>query len=173
MRTRLITAIACAAAAIACAVLGPAAANAGTGSAAPCSPATLVAWLPHGLGNGTAGSIYYNLWLTNLSGKSCTLSGFPVVSAVGLEGKKIGATAGRMPEQKSRTFKLAPDASATAQVRIVEAGAFSPSVCGPRQAAGLRVRLSGQSGSRLVALPFEACAKGTGVLSVGAFRPLE
>jgi Domain of unknown function (DUF4232) len=175
MRTKLAIGLVGAAAALGCIASGPAAASTAeaSGSAAPCTTAGLLIWIPHGLGSGTAGSIYYGLDFVNLSGRACSLSGFPAVSSLGLDGRKIGKPAARIPDQKARTIKLVPGATAAAQLRVVDTGAITPSVCRPTTAAALRVSLAGKSGSRVVPLGFEACAGGGGILSVGAFHAVE
>ena len=50
-------------------------------------------WSSNGAGGGTAGSVFYKVRFTDLSGHTCTLMGFPKVSAVNLVGKQIGAAA--------------------------------------------------------------------------------
>jgi hypothetical protein len=173
MRLRLApVALACVAAALVVSAAPAAATPAAIGSAAPCTTAGLVIWIPDGLGNGTAGSIYYRLEFTNLSGRTCTLSGFPTAVAIGLDGQRIGPRAKPEPGQKPRLVKLVAGSSATAQLRIVEAGAIPTSRCHPAMAAGLSVSPPGQTSSRSVPLPFEACARGTSVLAVGAFKPV-
>src|ERR1700733_14616032 len=59
-----------------------------------CQTGGLVTWLDTN-GNGTAGSIFYTLNFTNLSGRRCTLRGYPGVSAVNLRGQQIGRPATR------------------------------------------------------------------------------
>ena len=90
------------AAVLACAAaLAPAAALADTASlAAPaaqagtprCATSGLVVWMDT-QGDGAAGSVYYTLQFTNLSGHACTLRGYPGVSAVSLSGHQLGAPA--------------------------------------------------------------------------------
>ena len=46
-----------------------------------CTAFGLGAWVAVGQGNGAAGTIYYPLEFTNLSGHTCSLFGFPGVSA--------------------------------------------------------------------------------------------
>jgi Protein of unknown function (DUF4232) len=84
-----------------CAMLLPGmalAATAGPAHAAPrvtapgCETPGLVIWLDTD-GGGTAGSVYYNLEFTNLSGHSCTLNGFPYINAVSLTGSLPGSRA--------------------------------------------------------------------------------
>ncbi|MGA8747089.1 MAG: DUF4232 domain-containing protein [Solirubrobacterales bacterium] len=142
-----------------------------TGVSTPaCKTAGLVIWIPDGRGNGTAGSIYYRLEFTNLSGRTCTLSGFPTAVAIGLNGRRLGQQAKLESAQKPGLVKLVAGGSAAAQLRIVEAGAIRAASCDPAMAAGLSVSPPGQSSSRSVPLPFEACARGTSVLSVGPFK---
>jgi hypothetical protein len=115
--------------------------------------------------NGAAGSFYYNLELTNLSGHACTLLGYPGVSAVNLGGQQIGSAASRDNVAKPGTVKLANGASAIAVLRIVDVDNFPPSVCHKVTAAGLRVYPPDQKKSELVPFPFEACSR-TGPVSL-------
>jgi hypothetical protein len=141
----------------------------GRASAAPrCSTSRLVIWLDTA-GNGTAGSIYYKLHLTNLSRHSCTVRGYPGVSAVNLAGRQLGRSAMRETVQKPGVVTLAPGATATAVLRIVDAGNFSAASCHEVTAAGLRVYPPGQTASKLVPFPFKACSRsGVANLSVRA-----
>ena len=59
-----------------------------------CAMSGLVAWIDT-QGNGAAGSVSYNLGLTNLSGRTCTLSGYPRVAGVDLDGRQLGSGSGR------------------------------------------------------------------------------
>lgn len=77
-------------------------------AAAPrCTTAGLVMWL-NPEGSGTAGSFYYKLEFVNLSGRTCTLAGYPGVSAVSLSGRQIGASAKREVTGRPRTVMLPP-----------------------------------------------------------------
>ncbi|HEY1690150.1 MAG TPA: DUF4232 domain-containing protein [Solirubrobacteraceae bacterium] len=140
-------------------------------SAVPkCSASGLVVWLDTD-GNGAAGSIYYKLELTNLSGRPCTLNGYPGVSAVSLSGAQLGSPASRERPSSPRLVTLAAGATASAQLRIVEAGNFPASRCHQTTAAGLRVYPPGQSSAKTVPFPFEACARsGPVYLSVQPVR---
>lgn len=122
-----------------------------------CSTSSLVVWLDTE-GNGALGSVYYKLELTNLSGHPCTLHGYPGVSAVDLSGKQLGRAASRESTGTPHTVTLPSRGSATAVLRIVEAGNFPASVCHRTMAAGLRVFPPGQSASKVVPFPFEACS---------------
>jgi hypothetical protein len=130
-----------------------------------CATSGLVIWLENEPGGGTAGSIYYKLALTNLSGHTCTLTGYPRVTSVNLAGRRLGTFAAREPSSHARplvtlasgTPTLANGTTATAVLRIVDAGVM-PS-CLPTLAAGLRVYPPGQSTSRVIPLPFQSCSR--------------
>mgnify|MGYP003907925815 CR=1 FL=1 len=81
--------LACAAVLIPVAALAATAAPAtpGAASAPPCPTAGLVIWLTNG--SAAAGTFYYDLNFTNLSGHACTLRGHPGVSAANLGGAGV------------------------------------------------------------------------------------
>lgn len=165
-------------AALACAaVLTPVAALAATGSqaapaAAPasasgCATSGLVVWL-NTFGNGYAGGVYYTLNFTNLSGHTCTLHGYPGVSAVSLSGHRIGSPAG-WNTVKPGTATLANGATATATLQIADPANYGTScfLPGPPPepgkpgklptAAGLRIYPPNQFTSKVIPFPFSAC----------------
>jgi hypothetical protein len=153
---------------LSCTALTP---SAGAASTPACRTGGLVIWLSESAGGGAAGSFYYTLELTNLSGRSCTLYGYPGVSAVNLAGGQIGASARRESGQSTARVTLAQGASATAVLRITDTGDYSAGQCRPTLAAGLRVYPPGQSSSRVVPFPFQACASSAvKTLSVRALR---
>ncbi len=136
-----------------------------------CRTSGLVIWLANEPGGGTAGSIYYKLKLTNLSGHACTLLGYPRVSAVDLGGHRLGMGARHEAAQRPRLVTLTIGATATAVLRIVDAGNFPASVCRQVPAAGLRVFPPGQTASKVVPFPFQTCSRtGQGNLAVRAVR---
>ncbi|MDQ6776700.1 MAG: DUF4232 domain-containing protein, partial [Actinomycetota bacterium] len=109
-------------------------------------------------GNGAAGSIFYALELTNLSGQTCTLNGYAGVSAVDLAGHQLGSAASRDTSHTPRTVTLASGATATAVLRIVQAGNFPSAACHEVTAAGLRVFPPNLTTSKVVPFPFSACS---------------
>lgn len=155
-----------------CAVLvftTSAAPSAAAASAPRCSTSGLVIWLNDQAGGGTAGSVYYKLEFTNLSARACTLVGYPGVSAVNLRGGGVGGGASREVIHKPRPVTLANGATASAVLRIVDAGAL-PS-CAPVSAAGLRVYPPGQTRAKVVPFPLQACSRaGKSDLIVGRWR---
>lgn len=137
-------------------------------SAVPaCKTSALDIWFENEIGGGTAGSVYYRFQFTNLSSHTCTLKGYPKVLAVNLKGQQIGSPASHDTTESPHLVKLAPEKSAPALIRIVNAENFPPSACHPVTAAGFRVFPPGNTASRLVPFPFRACSKvGNGNLSV-------
>jgi Protein of unknown function (DUF4232) len=163
MKSRLVLTLTLAIALLAAVVI---VAPAGAAAATKCSSSTLVIWAGEEPGGGAAGSVFYRIEFTNLSGHSCTLSGYPGVSAVDLHGGQIGAAASTEPGVKARPVTLAPGDTATATLRIVEALNYPAGKCKPVTAAGLRVTVPG-SGAKIAPLAFETCAlAGSKILSV-------
>jgi hypothetical protein len=144
-----------------------------------CATSGLVVWLNQEGGGGTLGSIYYKLALTNLSGHTCTLYGYPGVAAVNLAGRQLGVGAMREQTPGKGLVTLASGSStlnnastATALVRIVTVGALPG--CRPVAAAGLRVYPPGQKSSKVIPFPFEACSRaGHTNLIIQAVAPSE
>lgn len=159
--------LAVAAATIAFAAPSAAAPGATASATPPCKTSGLDIWFENEIGGGTAGSVFYRFQLTNLSARTCTLKGYPKVLAVNLKGQRIGSPASHEATVKPHLVKLAPEKSAPAVVRVVDADNFPPSACHPVTAAGFRVFPPGNTASRLVPFPFRACSKaGNGNLAV-------
>jgi hypothetical protein len=144
-------------------------ANAQTAAATRCKTAGLVMWL-NAEGSGTAGSFYYKLEFVNFSGRTCTLAGYPGVSAVNLSRHQIGASAKREVTGQPHTVTLAPEGEATALVHVVDVGTL-PSSCHPTAAAGFRVYPPGETVSKVVPYPFRTCSNAReSVISVRALK---
>lgn len=164
---RRVLAFACAAVCVPAAIVGSAAAvfaspNASAAAARTAAPACTTAGLDLWLdtnGTGAAGTIYYQLHFTNLSGSTCTLLGYPGVSGVTLTGTQLGSAAARNHSVTPHLVTLANGATATAIAGIVQVSLFQPAKCGPVTAAGLRVYPPGQTASKIVPFPFGACSK--------------
>jgi hypothetical protein len=168
--TRIVSAAVAASAAAALSV--PAAASArGTAHAAAtpaCLSSQLVNWLDTNA-NGTLGTIFYELQFTNLGG-TCTLHGYPGVSAVSLSGRRIGSPARRVTGIKRKTIAIKRGATVKAALGIEDTGAFSTSQCKAVTAAGLRVFAPNTTGSTVIPFPFSTCsASGSSSLTI---RPI-
>jgi hypothetical protein len=135
---------------------GPAAGGARPASVPACLATGLVAWLDT-TGNGAAGTIFFKLHFTNLSGHRCTVRGYPGVSAANLSGRGIGPGASRLTGTALHTITLNNGATAAANLGIVDALNFPPALCGRTTAAGLRVFAPGATRAKFVPFPFGAC----------------
>jgi len=170
-----ITAVAAVAGAV---ILAPAMARASAGSPArPSASAVPPRCQSPGLGiwldttaNGTAGTTFYTLHLTNLSGHACTLNGFPFLFAVSLTGHQVGPGAVFRRPPAPHRVTLPNGKTATAVLGIGETGVLSRSACRPVTAVGLRVFPPDQTRSELVPFPFSTCSRphGPASLNVGA-----
>ena len=110
-------------------------------------PGARAATSPPGLGipgDHAAGSTYYEPEISNVSGQTCTLSGFPGVSAVRSGGGQLGSAAGRSAGYPELLVTLPPSETAHVVLRIADVGNFSPSACAPASSdAALRVYAPG------------------------------
>jgi hypothetical protein len=153
-------AVTCAAALAPAAALASPAAHGGaarTTATPACATSGLDVWLDT-QGSGALGKTEYFLNFTNLSGSTCTLFGYPGVSAVTLAGAQIGSAASRTGGNP-HTVTLANGKTTHALLGIVNPGVIPPSQCHPVTAAGLRVYPPNQTRSKVVPFPFTACSK--------------
>jgi hypothetical protein len=165
-------AIACAAALIPVAALAATAAPGApaAASAPPCQTAGLVIWLANG--NAAAGTFYFDLNFTNLSGHACTLRGHPGVSAVSLSGARVGTPAGwnSPANARLRTIRLANGATVTAVLAVTDVYNYPAGVCHRVAAAGLQVIPPNQFASKLVPYPIEACSTSQVFMQAGVVQ---
>lgn len=161
-----VAAIACAAAlAPAAAFAATSASDHATASVPSCATSGLVVWLEVPPGNDYAGGAYYYLEFNNQSGHTCTLRGYPGVSAVSLHGRQLGSPAG-WGARATKTVTLTSGATASSELQITDTGNFG--TCFVKQApghpgilptaAGLRVYPPNQTASKVVPYPLQACA---------------
>ncbi len=126
-----------------------------TAAAHRCYQSELTAWL--GVpGSGAAGSTYYELELSNISGQACTLYGYPGVSAL-TSGHQDGSAADRTASHPSTLVLLEPGATAHAILQITDVANFPPATCGPVTADTLRVYAPGDYASLLIPFSVPAC----------------
>jgi hypothetical protein len=163
--TRHARQIAAAAALTSAAILVPAVALAASGStSAPqsssvsrCFTSQLTDWI--GVpGEGSAGSTFYELEISNVSRHTCTLFGYPGVSAV-RGGHQLGSAASRDTSDPDTLIRLAPGATAHAIVQITDVTNFSPGACRPAGATGLRVYAPNAFASIVVPFSFQGCSR--------------
>ena len=165
------TATACAAILLpAAALAAPARPGSATAPAAlpRCTAGDLTTWV--GIpGDGSAGHTTFQLELSNTTGPTCTIFGFPGVSAFGRGGHKLGNAAIRNASHRSRVLVLPRGATAHVELAIADISVFPRAACHPARAIGLRVFAPGTTVSHTVPMAFRACAKhGPDYLSVTA-----
>lgn len=123
-------------------------------------------------GGGAAGHIYMKLVVTNTSGATCILDGYPGVSmeAAG-SSTPIGAPADRDPAAPSNgPITLTPGQSAAATLRYTQAGNYQN--CQRVQADSILVYPPSATDSLEIGHPLTACSNDdVKLLSIGAFMP--
>src|SRR5262245_45201197 len=100
-----------------------------------CETPGLVIWLDTN-GDGAAGSVFYKLKFTNLSGHTCTLNGFPFINAVSLTGSLLGHRAG-FTGGPTHQVTLSKGQTVTAELPIGNVLNFPASQCRPGSGDGL------------------------------------
>jgi hypothetical protein len=155
----LLPTIALASSGSAAAPSGTAANTAATASGSGrCLRSQLVTWLGIPRDGFSNENNFYDLEISNISDRTCTLYGYPGVSAVNARGRQIGDAASRDGGFEA-LVTLTPDGTAHALVFIDYKGDFRPSQCHPTTASGLRVYAPGDFASTVVPFSFPACAK--------------
>lgn len=142
-------------------------ASAGAPAALPqCTESDLTTWV--GIpGDGSAGHTNFQLELSNTAGPTCTLFGFPGVSATGRNGHQLGSAAIRNASHHARVVVLPHGGTAHVELAITDITVFSRSSCHPVTATGLRVIAPGSFDAETVPMTFRACSKqGPDYLSV-------
>jgi hypothetical protein len=146
---------------------------AATSPAAPSGPAgclssALQAQL--GASQGTAGTFYQVIVLTNTSNATCTLYGYPGVSFVtGVGGSQVGAPATKNAALAKALVTLAPGDKANVLLAVHDAGAIAN--CHITAVNWLRIYPPGDYGSTYVQYNAQACAnKAQPIISVTAVR---
>jgi Protein of unknown function (DUF4232) len=125
-----------------------------------------------GVSQGTLGTIYQVVVLTNTSAATCTLYGYPGVSFVtGQGGSQVGAPASKNTVITPVLVTLAPGGKADVLLAVHDAGAYSPSSCGLTSVGWLKIYPPGDYGSLYVQYNTQACAKPSlSIMSVTAVR---
>jgi len=148
---------------------GPASANA-TGLAG-CTAAALRLTV-RGLG-AAGGSGYYSIDLTNMSGRTCTLAGYPRVSFVSApDGRQVGATAGHDPVYADRLVILRPGREAHARLRVGASRDYPEPACHPVSVRWMRVYMPAAAAPLYADFAGTACAAAAArVLSISRIQP--
>ena len=105
--------------------------------------------------DGGAGTIAYNLVLTNVGKRTCILGGFPGVSLVNDNGNQIGTPAERASNYVDKKLTLAPNAKVKAVVSTSNSTNFSDGQC-KEGAAKFRVYPPNDAGYLSVVSPVKS-----------------
>jgi len=137
---------------------------------AGCATSQLTVWL--GIpGDGAASTVRYEMQISNIGMTTCSLYGFPGVSAMAPGGAQLGSPASWDHSLTPSTVVLAPGATSHVVFQTVSVSNYPTSTCAPVSASGLRVYPPNQTASAIIPFTFEACSKtGPVYLSV---RPVE
>jgi hypothetical protein len=132
----------------------------------------LGAWVAIGQANGAAGTIYYPLEFTNTSGHTCSLYGYPGVSAIGGTGQQLGSPAGWYGLNGAQRVILAPGATAHTILAYHDVAVSTESGCDPVNTMfELRVYPPGQRLATYAAFSVEACSH-PGVVYMDIIEPI-
>jgi hypothetical protein len=101
---------------------------------------------------GTAGTTYLPIQFTNVSTTTCTIGGYPGVSALGANDQQIGPSAVRTTGQSYGLVTLAPGATASAAYSFIVVQNAPSSTCLPETATALKIYPPNSYSS--VSLPF-------------------
>ena len=120
-----------------------------------------------GAEDGAAGSVYEPILFTNTSGHPCTLFGYPGVSFVApATGHQVGSAAVRNPQHAPAGLTLAPGASASAMLQVVDDHNFPPTNCQTVTVSGLRVYPPGNTAAAYLPFGGPATACSTHVIQL-------
>jgi hypothetical protein len=112
--------------------------------------------------------------LKNTGSTSCTLYGYPGVSWVaGTDGHQVGRAASRQADPagaKEAVITLAPGATASAPLDIIDAAVVSKSECKPVPVKGLRVYPPGEKAALFI--PLQTDSGGYGECSASTSQSL-
>lgn len=145
------------------------AATAAPSSISQCSTSQLAAWVNADSADGTAGTTFYHLDLTNTGHRTCWLYGWPGVSAANWAGHQLGVPAARRSDARPRIVNVAPGGTAHATLGYVDVQ-LSPA-CNPATAAYLRVYPPGNRTVRHAFFPLPVCTDRTQDLTIGRIQP--
>lgn len=133
-----------------------------------CTASDLGVWVAVAQGNGAAGTSYYPLEFTNLSGHTCYLFGYPGVSALDGNGHQLGSPANWGSLTGARIVNLAPGATAHTLLAYHDAAVTTEPGCDPVNSATLlKVYPPGRHSATYAAYDFQSCSrKGVRYLSI-------
>jgi Domain of unknown function (DUF4232) len=136
----------------------------------PCPTSSLGVKL--GLGQGAAGSTYQVIDFTNTSSVTCTLYGYPGVSAGnGQPFTQVGLAASETPTPPRKLVTLAPGGVANALLRVVDAGNYPANKCAMVPTKSLRIFPPNQTVPVYLHYSTQMCGKPVQTMSVSVVQP--
>ena len=147
-------------------ILIPAAASAGTQAAAPprCLSQNLHLSFQPDFGGGYAGGYVYNVLWENMGTGSCSLTGYPGISALGSKLRVLGSPAGRDGIDPVTTVTMPPGGIIVSKLRVTDVYNYPEAKCKPTRAFYIRAYAPGAyQADRAAAASFEAC-RGPGIV---------
>lgn len=149
----------------------PATSGASTPAGLPACPTSSLG-VKLGLGQGAAGSVYQVIDFTNTSNVTCTLYGYPGVSAGnGQPFTQVGLAALETPTPPRQLVTLAPGGVANALLRVVAAGNYPSSKCAMVATKSLRIFPPNQTVPVYLHYSTQMCAKPVQTMSVSVVQP--
>ena len=119
------------------------------------------------------GSVYLQIDFTNASRAECTLYGYPGVALTTARtpASQVGAAATRTTDLPAKRVTLAPGASASATLRIVDVANYPAASCGPVSGSYIQVYAPGQKSAVYLSYPAQTCTKPVFALGIAAIQP--
>jgi hypothetical protein len=145
---------------------------AATTSTPKCTAADLGTWVAADQGDGAAGTVFFPLEFTNLSGHACSLFGFPGVSATDSHGHQLGSPARWDHSVSPHLVTLAPGATAHSVLAYSDVVVGNCPAGHVRTASALRIFPPDRFQAAHAYWDLATCAvKGSVFLQVGAIQP--
>lgn len=142
----------------------------GTAAAPGCQSANL--GVTAASSQGTAGSVYATVTFTNRGAQTCTLYGYPGVSAgTGSPYHQVGFAAQENPSPPRELVTLPPGGVASAVLQVAEAGNYSAGQCRPRPTSELQVYPPNQTQALYTSYSATGCAGSVRLLTVSVVQP--
>jgi uncharacterized protein DUF4232 len=137
-----------------------------------CAASDLGVWVAADQGDGAAGTVFFPMEFTNLSGHACSLSGFPGVSATDSHGHQLGAPARWDHSVPPHLVTLAPGATAHSVLAYSDVVVSNCQAGHARTASALRIFPPDQFQAAHAYWDLTTCAvKGSVFMRVGAIQP--
>lgn len=134
-----------------------------------CAATDLAVWVNSESSNGAAGTIYYHLDYTNISGHTCHLYSWPGVSALNGARKQLGAAAQRTGSAPAVYVNI--PANGTAHSMLGYTDVQVTPACKPAAATYLKVFPPDDTQARDAFFPLSVCTTSTPDLKVGRVQP--